>query len=53
MNHTVFIIVCDDGKVTVTDVKHEAMECVKDLTYSLTPFKLIVYNTESDYIVRA
>lgn len=53
MNHTVFIIVCGDGKVTITDVKHEAMECVKDLAYALTPFKFIVYNTESDYIIRA
>ena len=48
----VFVIVYEDGKVFITDVRSEAKECVKSLVDTFTPFKLITYNTAEDYIIR-
>lgn len=53
VNGTVFVIVYEDGKVFITDVHSEATEFAKHLVDTLTPFKFIVYNTMTDYIVRA
>lgn len=49
----VFVIVYDGNKVFITDVKSEVIDCTKHLINSLIPFKVVVYNTVSDYIVRA
>lgn len=50
---TVFVIVYDGNKVFITDVKSEAIDCTKHLVNAFIPFKFIVYNTVTDYIVRA
>lgn len=53
MNHNVFVIIYGDNKVIITDVKSEAMNCVQDLIGGLTSFKVLVYNTVSDYVIKA
>ena len=49
----VFVIVYEDGKVFITDVRSEAIDFTKHLVNSFIPFKFVIYNTLEDYIVRA
>lgn len=50
---TVFVIVYEDGKVFITDVHSEAIDFTKHLVNSFIPFKFVIYNTLTDYTVRA